>query len=253
MRRDGVDGRHAGGERVRRLPAFDRGDVLLERQPRRVLRPRVLEALVAANLFLHVGGRLVDRRDDRAGRRIGFLAGVDADRWRSARSAGSFTVLTLSFSVAGSSGRCAARTWPAQPALLSSLTKGMSTPRGPDRWLPGSRRPALPPAPELSALDARPAAEDLGGPPLHYLRRAQAGRRRCCGSFGDLPLPHHDPEQRRHDRARRLGVGLHVAAVRADEAAAAVARPAQADPVLHLHRRRPVAADRHLLPARRRC
>ena len=34
-------------------------------------------------------------------------------------------------------------------ALLSSLTKGMSTPRGPDRWLPGSRRPALPAAPEL--------------------------------------------------------------------------------------------------------
>src|SRR4029453_7652074 len=34
-------------------------------------------------------------------------------------------------------------------ALLSSLTKGMSTPRGPDRWLPGRGRPALPPAPEL--------------------------------------------------------------------------------------------------------
>ena len=79
MRGDGIDGRHARGERVGRLAAFDRGDVLLERQPRRVLRPRVLEPFVAAHLFLHVGGRLVNRRDDRAGRGIGLLAGVDAD------------------------------------------------------------------------------------------------------------------------------------------------------------------------------
>ncbi len=40
---------------------------------------RVLEALVLAERLLHVGRRLVDRRDDGAGRRIGLLAGVEAD------------------------------------------------------------------------------------------------------------------------------------------------------------------------------
>ena len=40
---------------------------------------RVLVALVLAELLLHVGGGLVDRRDDGAGGRIGFLAGVQAD------------------------------------------------------------------------------------------------------------------------------------------------------------------------------
>ena len=52
----------------------------LERRARRVLRARVLVALVPAELFLDVGGRLIDRRDDRAGRRVGLLAGVQADR-----------------------------------------------------------------------------------------------------------------------------------------------------------------------------
>ena len=47
---------------------------------RRVLRARVLVTLVATEAVLHVCGRLVDRRDDGAGRRVGLLARVNADR-----------------------------------------------------------------------------------------------------------------------------------------------------------------------------
>ena len=61
------------------LAAFDGRDVLFEGEPRRVLRTGVFVALVLADLFLHVGGRLIDRRDDGAGRRVGLLPGVDAD------------------------------------------------------------------------------------------------------------------------------------------------------------------------------
>ena len=45
-----------------------------------LLRARVLVALVAAEPLLHVRRRLVDGRDDGAGRRVGLLAGVDALR-----------------------------------------------------------------------------------------------------------------------------------------------------------------------------
>ena len=82
-RRDGADGGHAGRERERRLPAFDRREIALERRARRILRARVLEALVLAELLLDVGRGLIDRRDDGAGRRIGLLAGVEADRGES--------------------------------------------------------------------------------------------------------------------------------------------------------------------------
>ena len=61
------------------LAALDRREVRFERGARRVLRARVLEALVPAELVLHVGRGLIDRRDDRAGRRVGLLAGVNAD------------------------------------------------------------------------------------------------------------------------------------------------------------------------------
>src|SRR6478672_10180979 len=70
---------------------LDRGDVAFDREPRRVLRARVLEALVMADRFLHVGRRLIDRRDDRAGRRIRLLPGVDADGGE-ARTLGKFHV-----------------------------------------------------------------------------------------------------------------------------------------------------------------
>src|SRR5439155_1615520 len=43
----------------------------------RVRSARILEALVRADRVLRKGGRQRDRRDDRAGRRVGFLAGVD--------------------------------------------------------------------------------------------------------------------------------------------------------------------------------
>ena len=78
-RADRADRRHSGRKRERRLAAFDRRDVALERKARRILRARVLEALVDAELVLHVGGGLVDRRDDGAGGWIRLLAGVQAD------------------------------------------------------------------------------------------------------------------------------------------------------------------------------
>src|SRR6266566_2119231 len=62
------------------VAALDRGEVPLDREPRRILRPAVFVALVLAELVLDVGRRLVDRRDDGAGRGIGFLSGVQADR-----------------------------------------------------------------------------------------------------------------------------------------------------------------------------
>ena len=80
QRGDRADGGHARGEREARLAAFDGREVALERHPRRVLRAAVLEALVLAELFLDVGRRLVDRRDDGARGGIGFLPGVEAAR-----------------------------------------------------------------------------------------------------------------------------------------------------------------------------
>ena len=78
-RADRADRRHAGRKRERRLAAFDPRDVALEREARRILRARVLEAFVDAELVLHVGGGLVNRRDDGAGGWIRLLAGVQAD------------------------------------------------------------------------------------------------------------------------------------------------------------------------------
>ena len=75
---DRRDGRHARGERERALAALNRRDVGFDGRARRVLRPRVLVALVLAEGILDVRGRLEDRGDDGAGRRIGLLAGVDA-------------------------------------------------------------------------------------------------------------------------------------------------------------------------------
>ena len=52
--------------------ALDGRDVGFERRARRVLRPRVLVTFVAAELVLHVGRGLEDRRDDRARCRVGL-------------------------------------------------------------------------------------------------------------------------------------------------------------------------------------
>src|SRR6516162_9192020 len=80
QRRDGADGGHARREREPGRAALDVGDVSLERLAGRVLRTCVLVALVFPELFLYVGGRLINRRDDRAGRRVGLLAGVQTTR-----------------------------------------------------------------------------------------------------------------------------------------------------------------------------
>ena len=60
------------------LPLLQRGEVRLQRRARRVLRARVLVALVPPELGLHVGRGLVDRDRDGAGVRLRLLAGVDA-------------------------------------------------------------------------------------------------------------------------------------------------------------------------------
>ena len=62
------------------LGRLERGERGLERLPRRVGDARVVEALVLADRVLDVRRRLVDRRDDRAGRGIGLLAVVDCAR-----------------------------------------------------------------------------------------------------------------------------------------------------------------------------
>ena len=79
-RQDGVDRGHARGEGKGGRARFDGGEIPLERHARRILRAAVLEPLVRlAQAILHVGRSLVDRCDDRAGGRIGFLSGVNAD------------------------------------------------------------------------------------------------------------------------------------------------------------------------------
>ncbi len=70
----------AGAERnpVRRVLEARERD--LERAARGVRDARVVVALVLADRLLHVGGGLVDRRDDRAGRRVGLLPDVNRAR-----------------------------------------------------------------------------------------------------------------------------------------------------------------------------
>ena len=74
----GVLGGEAGGERVRGHAPVEVGEQRLQGVPRRVAGAGVLVAVPhAADAVLHVGGRQVDRRDDRAGGAVGVLAGVD--------------------------------------------------------------------------------------------------------------------------------------------------------------------------------
>ena len=73
----GRDRAHAGREREPVSGALERGEALLERGARGIGRARVVEALVDADLLLHVGRGLVDRHDDRARGRVGLLPDVD--------------------------------------------------------------------------------------------------------------------------------------------------------------------------------
>ena len=62
------------------VPASSAARHVLERGPGRVGRPRVLVAAPqAADAVLRVGRGQVDRHDDRAGGRVGLLAGVDGE------------------------------------------------------------------------------------------------------------------------------------------------------------------------------
>ena len=72
--------RHRSETRGKRAPmsrAFQRREAFLKRRPGRVRDPRVVVALVDADRVLHVSRRLVDRRRDRARRRVGLLPFVD--------------------------------------------------------------------------------------------------------------------------------------------------------------------------------
>src|SRR6185369_14917869 len=80
-------------------------------------------------------------------------------------------------------------------------------------------------------------------------RRTQA-RRRAAATLRRTAAADFNPEQCCHDWPRHLRLGLYLATVPADETSTAVARPAPADPVVHLHRCRPIASDRDLFSAR---
>ena len=76
-----VLGREPRGERERALAALERGELRLERGAGRVAGAAVLVAAAQpADAVLHERRGLVDRRDDRAGRRVELLAGVDGAR-----------------------------------------------------------------------------------------------------------------------------------------------------------------------------
>src|SRR5690606_25104252 len=70
--------RHARGKGEAARAGLEIGDAIFIRKARRVVRARVLEALVLARARLHVGRGLVDRRHDRASGRIRMLAGMNA-------------------------------------------------------------------------------------------------------------------------------------------------------------------------------
>jgi hypothetical protein len=72
-----VLGGHAAREREPVLGALERGEAHLERTARGVAGARVLEAQVLPNRRLRERRRQRDRRDHRAGDRVGLLAGVD--------------------------------------------------------------------------------------------------------------------------------------------------------------------------------
>ena len=147
-RGDGADGGHARGKREAGAARLQRGDVGLERGARRVLRARVFVALVLAERVLDVGRGLVDRRDDGAGRRVGLLAGVDAERGE-ARGGVEFHVVTISLSLFV--------TDPSGEVVFVPRAAGFRR-RAPRRSPPGSAR----------------ARGNLGGPRRSHRRLGQA-------------------------------------------------------------------------------
>ena len=128
--------------------------------------------------------------------------------------------------------------------------------------LPAASRQSRRTLPELPAQ--RPATPDLSPSPADLLFNTWPGRlflvaaalklaRRRPAARDGRARGDRAAQQRRDDRADGLGRLFRLAALPADEAPAAVARAPQADPVLHLHRRRAGAADHRVLHPRRVC
>ena len=80
---DRVERRETGTEGEAVAAALEARHVALECLAGRVLGPGVLVALVLPQAFLGVGRRLVDRRHDRAGHGVGYLAGSARRGWQS--------------------------------------------------------------------------------------------------------------------------------------------------------------------------
>ena len=143
---------------------LERRDVVLEGAARRVLHPRVLVARVLAGLEVLIGGGLIDRDADGAGRRIGRLAGVDG-------AGGERSALRVSFHSLlrrGSGSLAAARTPPA-------VIRGRS---------PGPRRRG-----RVAVLHAGCTSRDLLADPLGGRRAPTARPDRAAGARGVAALP----------------------------------------------------------------
>ena len=132
---------------------------------------------------------------------------------------------------------------------------GMASRRLADTPTPARRRQAQP-SPPMLPDDSGRSARDL-------LLHSWPGRLFIIAAalkilvalvrlVGDVPTFLRVLEHGRDDRPGVLGPLLPHAARLSRAAAPALARAPQADPLLHLHRRRPVAADSRVLPARAR-
>src|ERR1700682_3706676 len=76
--KDGVDGGHSGSKNVSAPPAFEFSDGALQRFAIGMIGARVVVAFVFSKLALHVGGGLVDGRNNGAGGWIRLLPYVNS-------------------------------------------------------------------------------------------------------------------------------------------------------------------------------
>ena len=74
---DGIQASHATAKRETVTATLEGRDIPFKRLPSGVLSSRVLVPLVLPDPVLHVSGRLVNRRHDRAGRGVGALPRVN--------------------------------------------------------------------------------------------------------------------------------------------------------------------------------
>src|SRR2546423_170035 len=87
----GIDRRHPGRKNVGALPAFKFSHRALQRFAVGVIGPRVVIPFIFSELCLHVCRGLINRRDNRARGRFGFLAYM----YRIGRKTHILTLLTL--------------------------------------------------------------------------------------------------------------------------------------------------------------